>query len=441
MKESRFFDYLGKTWCLFMRNGAWCFTPRWGDRGQKKSHSFRDKLTRAPFSYEAAEQAAKDLIAARFKGPDQYQALRDETKLRENLTVGRVLAQYEASGCQDRRRGRARDGAALTREKLNIKLLLRFWDGILASKITDAQRDEYRAHRRDTVRYGDGARATECELVTLNNALHWAWRTGLLRDLPRSMKTKYCDPAKVVSARDKMPESGDEAHALAWWCFKRAQAAGPGASNVRDRGQWECYGWAILLGLLTGLRRGELMKLLAKPERVVFDYQPGFMDDKFFRVRRVKKGRNPKIAVDDPGRPHLRMLIESIRSWHAIRYPKHRYLLPGLGPDKPLNRRGFARAIDQAAAALGMGKRCPHGLRAYYTSVRLAQGIAPALVAIELGQRSGDEMVREIYGVDPDDFDATQWTSLAAKFTWLPSTGQPAWHWWTAVPGGNIIKL
>ena len=113
-----------------------------------------------------------------------------------------------------------------------------------------------------------------------------------------------------------------------------------------------------------------------------------------------------------------------------------------MAPEMSLNRRGFARALDAAAAALEVGKRCPHGLRAYYASARLAQGQSPDTVAQELGQGSGDELVRDVYGVDPDDFDATQWTSLADRFTWLPNTADklPAWTWWTEQPS-NIVRL
>ena len=68
-----------------------------------------------------------------------------------------------------------------------------------------------------------------------------------------------------------------------------------------------------------------------------------------------------------------------------------------------LTVRGFAGALDAAAANLNLGKRCPHGFRAYYSSVRLAQGKAPDVVAKELGPGRGDELVRDVYGVGPDE--------------------------------------
>lgn len=435
------FQHLGQTWTIFQRtagpDAAWYFAPRWGDRGQKVFHCFRDKTTRAALDRPAAIAAARQLIDARFRGPDQYRALRDATKLRDTLTVAKLLEDYQAAGCPDRR-GDLRDGANLSREQANIKSLLKWWPAIIASKITDTHRDAYRVHRRDTVRFGDGARATEVELSTLNNALKWAWCTELLKDLPRSTKTSYRDAKNIAHRRFQMPDSGDELHALAGWLFSGAPASGPAASA-----QFECYGWTILLAAHTGLRAGELAMLLASPQRAGIEYPPGYIDEKFLRVSREKNGRNPKVALDDATRPHLRPLLDNIRAWHASRYPDHRYLLPGAGLDSSLNRRGFARALDAAAAALNIAKRCPHGLRAYYASARLAQGITPDVVATELGQGSGDELVRDVYGVDPDDFDATQWTSLADRFTWLPNTKDkaPAWTWWTAQPATNIVRL
>lgn len=431
------FHHLGRPWTLFQQpryaNGAWYFAPRWGARGQKVFHCFRDKTTGAPLGLPAALAAARDLIAARFRGPDQYAQLREQTKLRETLTVARLLQQYDAAGCPDRR-GHCRAGESLSTERRHLAVLAAWWQQQLAAGISDTQRDAYRAHRRDTVRCGDGARSTELELGALNNALRWAWRAGHLRELPRSMKTTYRDPKTIAHRRYQMPTCGDELHALAGRCFAWAAADGP---------QLECFGWTLLLAALSGLRIGELALLLAAPQRSGLDYPPGWIDEKFLRVQREKNGRNPKIALNDPTRPHLRPLLDSIRAWHAVRYPAHGYLLPGARADSPLNIRGFGRALDAAAADLHLAKRCPHGLRAYYTSARLAQGIAPDAVAAELGQGSGDELVRTVYGVDPDDFDATQWTSLADRFTWLPNTPgrPPAWEWWTNRGTLNIIGL
>lgn len=451
------FSHLGQNWTLCQQaryaNGAWYFAPRWGNKKQKVWHCLRDKATGAPLGDAAAIAAAKDLITAHFKGPDQYEQLREQTKLRDTLTVAKLLDDYRAAGCPDTR-GQLRTGGSLETEQRNLTTLSAWWAPHLAARITDGQRDAYRVHRRDTVRVGDGARTTELELGTLNNALRWAWRTELLRELPRSMKTSYRDPKTIAHRRHQMPTCGDELHALAAWCFEQGGAAVPAAvdgvspstrgnRSGTSQGQFECYGWALLLAAHTGLRIGELAMLQASPQRAGLDYPPGFMDDKFLRIRREKHGRNPKIALDDPTRPHLRPLLEAIRTWHAVRYPNNPHLLPGARDATPLNVRGVGRTLDAAASVLGVGKRCPHGLRAYYASTRLAQGITPDTVATELGQSSGDELVRDVYGVDPDDFDREQWTSLADRFTWLPNTAdkQPAWNWWTAQPAANIIRL
>jgi integrase len=417
------FDQLGKTWTLFQRKATpgapYYFAPRWGENKQKVFHCLKDKTTGAALSLAAAELAARDLITAHFRGPDQYAALRDATKLRQSLTVGKILTDYRAAGCQDRR-GRPRTGAALEAEHRNILALQTFWTSRLANGCTDKDRDDYWAHRRATVSRGTGDRTTELELTTLNNALQWSWRRGDLKELPRSTKTAYRDSAEIAHARDAMPSSGDEVHALAAELFRQPETV--------------VHGWAVLLGALTGLRRGELEALKARPQRHGVHVEPGWYDDRVLVVprskRRAGKSQQGEFLLTDPTRAHVRPLLEMIRSWHAATHPDDPRLLP-MAADS------LSKRLQAAAKRLGLPGRRAHGLRAYYATARLASNISASQVADELGQLgSGDDLVRTIYGNTPP-----QWRGLENVFTWVPNTAdkKPAWTWWKAP--ANITAL
>jgi len=421
--KSHPFQHLGKPWSLLQRSdkpGApWYFAPRWGNRGQKTWHCFRDKITGLALSLAAAEQAARDLITAHFKGPDQYTALREATKLRASQTVGRLLDAYDAAGCQDRR-GRPRSGAALETERRNLEVLRKFWATRLAARVTDRDRDDYWAHRRETVQRGTGDRTTELELTTLNNVLQWAWRRGDLDELPRSTKTIYRDTANIAHARDAMPSSGDELHALAAELFRSEATV--------------VHGWAVLLGALTGLRSGELEQLRARPQRHGVHVEPGWYDERVLIVprskRRAGKSTQGEFLLADPARAQVRPLLERIRAWHAATHPQEPYLLPMADGSLP-------KRLQAAAQRLGLPARRPHGLRAYYATARLAAGVSPSQVADELGQLgSGDDLIRTIYGATPP-----QWRGLENVFTWTPHTPgtAAAWTWWEADP--NIAAL
>jgi integrase len=428
---SHSFHYLDKDWTLFKKKATdahYQFAPRWGDRGQKKWHAMKDKETGRALTQVEAEAAARELIAARFKGPDQYQALRNATKLREQETVAPLLAHYLASQCPDTDK-QPRTGGALATEQRHIAILLRWWGVKIAANITDKDQDDYHTWRLATVKRGTGHRTTELELGTLKNALRWAVRTGKIERMPLTQAYRFRDPKKIRHAREFMPRSGDELHILAGALFLNPDT--------------EVYGWLCLLEAYTGLRGAEARALLAAPKRLdpIAKPLPGHIDARNLYVVRAKRGRNPKIRLDDPERPELRPLLERILKWHAARHPDSPWLLPR--PDGgQLTKEQFTKILSATATRLGLPERHGHGLRAYYASVRLAQGTSPDDVARELGQGSGDEMVRDIYGVDPDDFDAENWKALVKTFTWLPSTADtaPAWNRLTIAPG-KIVHL
>lgn len=371
------------------------------------------------FATEAEAKAAATLLTGAIERGDSQ--LLDALRKRAGDRVGDLLTSYLTAGAPDRH-GRPRAPGALAERRRHINGPLQWFADFSTSGIDDRAREDYLAHRRTSVVRGSGERTTELELGTLNDALHWAWRRGDLKELPRSMRSTFRRPEDIAHARDAMPACADELHAIADWLF---------------RNDAPVYGWLTLFKAFTGLRDEECQLLQFNPQRHGLDYPPGFADAQFLRIQRVKRGRNPRVQLDDPQRPHIAPLLGHIKQWRGMAAtPDCTMLFPGALQ--------HTKAIQRAAAALKLGRRTGHALRAYYATTRLAQGITPELVALELGQQSGDELVRDVYGANPDDFDLTHFTSLADRFRWLPVNRQPAWTWWTdqqTTTPANVVAL
>lgn len=376
-------------------------------------------ITRGGYHTKPEAKAAAFLMTAALERGDTDYI--EQTRRRNVDRLGDLLEAWQAAGCPGRKGDRT--GRALADQQHHVNGPLQWWADQSASAITDADRRAYCAHRATTVKRGTGGgRTSERELGSLNDALHWGWRTGALKELPREMRVTFRDPSTIAHARDAMPTGAAELHSLAGWLFSHNRAV---------------YGWMVLFEAYTGMRKSECLRLLADPKRVGHDYPAGYADEQWLRIKRSKGGGNPKIALDDPTRPHIRPLLTMIRNWHAATAPTNPYLFPGPWGGTATR---LTRELQAAATALGLPKRRGHSLRAYYASVRLAQGQPPETVARELGQRSGDDLVRDVYGVDPDDYDAAQWTTMADRFTWLPPGDQPpAWAWWTETQKKVIV--
>ncbi len=388
------------------------------------------------FATEAEAKAAATLLTGAIERGDSQ--LLDALRKRAVDRVGDLLTSYLTAGAPDRH-GRPRAPGALAERRRHIEGPLQWFADYSTSALDDRAREDYLAHRRTSVVRGSGERTTELELGTLNDALHWAWRRGDLKELPRSMRSTFRRPEDIAHARDAMPSNADELHTIADWLFRHDAPV---------------YGWLTLFKAFTGLRDEECQLLQFKPQRHGLDYPPGFADAQFLRIQRVKRGRNPRVALDDPQRPEIAPLLAHIHAWRkTVEMAATPHSVPlsasggeGLGevarlfPAAPEH----TKAIQRAAAALKLGRRTGHALRAYYATTRLAQGVSPELVAVELGQQSGDELVRDVYGANPDDFDLTHFTSLADRFRWLPVNRQPAWTWWTdqqTTTPSNVVAL
>jgi site-specific recombinase XerD len=381
-------------------------------------HSIATGCTTKKDAEEREREIKRELRAGRI--PD----LLEKLKKRADSTTGALLTAYGAAHCPDRDL-QPRAGHSLEAEQTNLDTLAKWWSGKNPNHITLADCDEYWAWRKANVTRGTGHRTTELELNTLRNCLNWAVRARHIEHNPITKATRY--RTQVTHCREKMPTSGDELHDIAN-AFLLHNVAGTLVP----------YGFAYLLEALTGLRSEEIT-LLRSDAKIQngLDYEPGYQDEKYLYIRRVKNGINPKIRLDDPDRPHILTLLGTIRQWHTLRHPQSPWLIPA-NTGEQLSRKSLTKALEPICKTLKLPSRTSHGARAYYVTTRRAQGIEDGQIAFELGQSSGPDIVRDVYGEPP-----ANWQGLTNTFTWTPNTAakKPAWQNWLEQTGANIIHL
>lgn len=356
-----------------------------------------------------------------------------QLRSRADLTTSHIIDDYIAARCPDRRL-RDRAGDTLAHEAASLAWCKQWWGAKKPADIKATDCGSYLAWRKTKISaHYSGKRTVELELQSLANCFNWALAAGKIEKRPELM-LRFRDPKDIRHARTRMPACGDEVHAIATRFFTPQR-------GCHDPGCTEVYGWLALWLPLTGMRIGEAVQLLANPKPIGVDLPAGYADEKRMRIAREKRGCNPWIRLDDPQRPHVLPLLEMIRAWHAAQHPNSPWLFPAANGGQ-LDTKPLTKAMARACKNLGLEHRTAHGYRAYYASTRLAQGIDVEDVARELGQRSGEDLVRDVYGLELDDFQAETFRALAGVLTWLPNSAgkSAAWDWWTNQKS-NIISL
>jgi integrase len=435
------FQHLGKDWTLSQKRpgGPLYFSPRWGDRGQKVWHCMRDRITNVPYDKAAAIAAARDLITARFKGPDQYQALRDQTKLRDTTTVASILEQWIASGYAQAN-GRPRPAGQSARHAEVVKYPRQWFADKTVASITEPVLVKYAHWRRGQVREGfAGDRITDRELNTLAQCFHWATAAGHAEKNPFAERPRFHTADQVKHSPAFMPRSGDELHRLCGHLF----ATGEQLNIVA--------GAQLLFMAMTGLRAGEPGFLRWNARDTDDGHEPGH---RFTRtidgqsidkiaVHRLKGGINPAVQV----RPALAAFLEAWQPYCRMHWPDspfwfphpHNHSRPLVLPEDPTDALGYR--LQSAAAALKVPHRKAHAMRAYYVHVRTSQNASDGIIADELGDASGAPIIVTCYG----KADAGKGGRVRgdARFDWLPSPDSQTPIVWTLLDttATNVIAL
>jgi integrase len=196
-----------------------------------------------------------------------------------------------------------------------------------------------------------------------------------------------------------------------------ADVAGGAESLARalaDDPRGEVLAWQLIFSALTGCRTSEILRLRtdAAPRK------PGFIEGDWLWIERSKNGVNPFVVIH----PDLRAAIAGHRQWLAAKSPQGQGAWWFPSPRKPgaaVEATSLIQAMTRIVGALGLDKRTPHGLRAYFVTVRRSQGISDGQIAAEIGDKT-TSLISTTYGQVPPGWKG------GPDLTWQPTDGNPA---------------
>jgi len=343
---------------------------------------------------------------AEWKRRETCRAAGNDPQPKPNVTtVGECIKLYQTDGYPDKQRG-ARPETMRKAEAANCVTLLEFWNTVQVDAITIAECDRYRDWRVKRIRRkgAAGNRSVDLEINTLRNSLLWAARKEVIRHMPMPAGwPTYCSDKTVQHCREFMPADANELHRIARMLFSSRQS--------------ESLGFQMLFEAYTGQRTAEILELQANAGADA----PGGLtpDGQSLRVTRAKGQDmvNPYAFVHDG----LRDLLKSWTAWKGARHPKSPWYFPGRTSETPVSKCALAHALRRLRKRIGK-RVIPHGLRAFYVTVRRSNNIRDTQIAFEIGHTSGGKTLAEVYGGCPP-----HWlTGEGPKMKWLPD-GEPAW--------------
>lgn len=323
----------------------------------------------------------------------------------EARTVGDVIRRYQQDNYLDSDLLTRPEGTRADEER-HCTTLLTFWASVAVTEVSDRICDEYRDWRIRRVKQGEGLRAIDRELNTLNNAFRYAKRRDLVRVNPVADRPRYQPKSRVKHCREFMPADGDDLHSIAEELFKNRHS--------------QVLAFQMLAEAYCGLRGCEVLKWRANAGAD----DPGYVtsDGKSLRVWRCKNQHlnNPYISVN----AGMAALLEAHRKWKVKYYPESDWFFPGHEKDsnRPVSKSALAHALRRISKDRPR-KIKPHGNRAFYVTVRRSWGTLDSQIAVEIGHSSGGSTLENVYGGVPPN-----WLSgEAPKLNWLPAHRKPAW--------------
>jgi integrase len=361
------------------------------------------------YSYRPKNPRTGRRTERRLKARTLTKAVLELHKLRHSApaetSLAKLAALYLAAHCPDRK-GVPRPAAFTRPETTRAAWLVKYFGQFPAADITLARWLEYKIWRQKRIarKHCAGLRAIDQEGTTLSNLLNYG---VLLEQIPVNHlhhgRPRFHTRAMVTPSRDRSPASALELHRLAAWLLDDPRRATQSA------------GWVYLFQCLTGCRVSEMLR--CRMDAAIF--QPGFVDNQYFWLKRSKKGINPYAMIHDD----FADCLAAHRLWHAKTFPKSPWYFPGRN-DQPLRANSITKAVGRAAAAFRMPHRTSHGARAFYVTVRLSQGISAGQIAAEIGDVTGAPIIAQSYGGLPPDWRGGE------HLAWKPKDVSPAWSRW-----------
>lgn len=315
-----------------------------------------------------------------------------------------------------------------------LEIARRWWDAVGVSTINRRTWDEYVSDRRAqvaerfaSVATGDhrrpppsGDRSIDLERNALRCLCAWALATERIPSNPFATFPRARTATAVVSCNQQMPATDDEFHLIS------RHLIGDGSPTPQL-----VAGAQLLLQGLTGLRPGEPGALRWDAQSGSQRHQPGYQHQVTLggetkarlAVEREKGGMTPYVAIHSA----LAAFLTAWQSYHQAHWPQSPWWFPApwdpTAPMVPFGRSGesrLSRYVADAVEQLRLPYRRAHAWRAYYVRVRRSLDVSDGQIADELGERTGESIIRNTYG-DPDGIRGD------GQFDWLPSTGKPAW--------------
>lgn len=319
------------------------------------------------------------------------------------LTFGEVLDLWESAGCPSRD-NEPKTGHGLKVGQAKAKALHKWWGPLAVESLRPLLVDQYIAQRKvKTTRLNTGM-TVQKEIAALSNALDCATRRERLTGNPMRTwpKFKTYKVREAEHCRDRMPASADVLHAVARDFF-----ADPRSQST---------GWQMLIESMTGMRTNEVIRLRldAKPG------EAGFIEGDCLHIARSKKGVNPFIRIHAA----LHQLLSAFEAWRKTVAPENPHWLPGKCGVGHVHRNTLTKALATSCTKLGLPMFTSHGLRAFYVTTRRSEMVPDAVIAAEIGDKTGAAIIVSTYGGLPPN-----WAEASAgKTGWLPKKSSPAWE-------------
>lgn len=323
---------------------------------------------------------------------------------------------YVASGCPDKKLKPRAEGFTVA-EKQRVASLVSFFGTLPAADLRLDDCLRYHKWRVRSVRFGTGGRTVDKDLTTLSNVLNYAAARRLIPfNYIRAGRPKFQE--NVRHSREVAPVSADVIHRLADEMF----------ATVRT----EVMGWQLLFAMFTGCRTSELLRLRLDAAN---DQQAGFIQwrvagDGRLSLRRSKKGVRPFAIIG----PDFAQMLDCFERWHAARFPKSPWYFPSpANSQQPVNNGALGHALTRITVQMALPHITPHGLRSFYVTKRRSDGVADAVIAGEIGDKTVS-LMQSTYGDCPDN-----WTGGTA-LGWLPREGLPTWRLWSSAES-KVVAL
>ena len=300
-----------------------------------------------------------------------------QSLLRQRLTVAKIVADYIAEKCPTRTM-QPKKPRTMVMEKWGLERIVARLGDVPAAALTFKDADDYKAWRcskgfeskhkltdEQKKQTWSRLRTTDMELGYLSNALGLAVRRGQLRANPLAGRNRFVVASAVKHCRDKSPTP---------------KALGEIEKRLRLDGEHDIADFTLFVAL-TGLRLNEARGLT---------WEDVSWGERLVHVKREKGGVCPWAVMSAELEALLRVMQKRSRSYLLFPSP--------LDVKQPRDASAIRSKLRAACKTAGVPHVCPHGLRAYFVTRCREGGLGDFEIAGLIGQRSGPQLVAQVYG-------------------------------------------